>query len=127
MGGSNSRCDVRLRVDRGRACLRVKQSLIRWTSDGGIEADDFRVHGSWKPLDQASSPCPVRWKKLLGCSDRSRGNPLARHQSGRQSPGNAKADDARNAAPDRRFEMGGEVRPLTADDGYARAQGDPRL
>jgi hypothetical protein len=44
MGGSDSGCNVRLRVDRCCACLRVKQSLVRRISDRGIEADDSGMH-----------------------------------------------------------------------------------
>ena len=123
MGSCDFSCNVRLGVDSSSARLRMKRSLVRGISDRGIDANDVCVHSARKPFVKALCPCPVGGKPLLCPLDGSRGNPLASHQPGRQSSSNAKADNAGNAALDRGLEMSREVRPLTADDGYAGAEG----
>jgi hypothetical protein len=87
----------------------VKRPLLGRFGNRGIHSDDIRAHGRGKPFQQRASPWPVGRKKLLSGFDRSRHNPVACAQTRRQSAGNPKADDARNAAGDSRRESGGEV------------------
>jgi hypothetical protein len=87
----------------------VKRPLLGRFGNRGIHSDDIRAHGRGKPFEQRATPWPVGRKKLLSGFDRSRHNPVACAQTRRQSAGNPKADDARNAAGNSRRESGGEV------------------
>jgi hypothetical protein len=118
---SDSARNVRLHVDRCRACLFVEQLLFQWVGNGGIHSDDIGMHSSRKPLDKGLRPKPVGRKGLLSGLDPGRHNPNTGYETGCQSSCDTKAYDARGTVLNRRLERSGKVRPLSADDGHAKA------
>jgi hypothetical protein len=122
MGGSDSRGDVRFRIDRGRAGSGVKRTFFARFGHGGICSDDLGVQGRRQLFQQALRPRRVGRKKPLsgsygGCND-----PMAGRKTRRQSAGNPKTDDARDAAGDRCLERSRKLRPRSADHGHPRPE-----
>ncbi len=127
MGSGDPGGNVRLHVDRRGAGFGVQLLLLPGLGERGIDSDDVRVHGVRKPRKKGPGPALVSRKNLLPGSHCRRGDPIACRQTGRQPSCHPKADDARGAAPERRIEIGGEVRALTANDGNARTERNASL
>jgi hypothetical protein len=118
---------VGFRVDDRGAGLGVKPALFQGTSDGNIHSDNVRVNGVRERLEQSTCPRFIRRNTLLAGPDTGPDDPVAGNEIGRQSAGDAKADDAGSTSLERRLEGDDELRGLLADHRHSRAQGDTRL
>jgi len=110
---------VRFVIDRDCARLRVKPALFRGVCDGRIRPDDLSVHRSGERGKKRPRPRAIGRKAFLLGPHAGADHPVARSEMGRESAGDAEADDTRSAALGRPLEGSDEFRRVSANHRHA--------
>ena len=105
----------------------VQSPLIRGKCNGGIDAYNFRVHRTWKHVEETTCPSGVHRKEFLPGSHPRSNDPVSCTEMRCKPACNPEAYDTQGAPLDSCLERVNEPRGLIAENRHPRSQGDPGL